>query len=81
MPRLELCAVLEATKAASVINYELRREPDAVYLYSDSKIVLGYLANKTRHFSKYVKRRICNISSIFPSQHWFYVPTGENPAI
>ena len=42
MPRLELCAALEASKAASALCHELNKKPDNVYMHTDSKIVLGY---------------------------------------
>ena len=80
MPRLELCAAMEAGKAASMLYNNLSTKPDAVYLHTDSMIVIGYLSNKTKHFSKYVERRVSIINNLFPHKHWHYVPTKENPA-
>ena len=65
MPRMELNAAVEASKAASGILHELRIKPDEVYLHTDSKIVLGYLHNKTRRFNKYVQRRVNFIKELF----------------
>ena len=41
IPRLELCATLEATRCVSYLLVELRRKPDDTFYYTDSKIVLG----------------------------------------
>ena len=80
MPRLELCAAVMGSLATQVILSELTTKPDAVYLFTDSKIVLGYLTNQTRRFSKYVERRVSMITARFPHQQWRYVSTKENPA-
>ena len=80
MPRLELCAALEASQATNAILSDMAAKPDSVHLHTDSKIVVGYLTNKTRHFSKYVERRVQMIDHLFPHQHWNYVSTRDNPA-
>ena len=56
IPRMELCAAFEAARASSAIIRELEEKPDAVFMYSDSKIVLGYISNTEKRFSKYVER-------------------------
>ncbi|VDI30171.1 Hypothetical predicted protein [Mytilus galloprovincialis] len=49
-------------------------------MYTDSKIVLGYINNQQRHFYVYVGNRIDMIrQSTSPSQ-WSYVPSEDNPA-
>ena len=80
MPRLELNAAVEASKSASKIVTELRCKPDAVYFHTDSQIVLGYLSNQRRRFSKYVERRVNMINSVFPNTDWSYIASKENPA-
>ena len=80
MPRLELCAAVEASKAASALCRDLNCKPDKVFLHTDSKIVIGYLTNRTRSFSKYVERRATIIQNLFPDNKWLYVNTKNNPA-
>ena len=80
MPRLELNAAVEASKNANKIMTDLRHKPNAVYFHSDSQIVLGYLNNQKRRFSKYIERRINVIHNLFPAAHWFYIGSKENPA-
>ena len=80
IPRLELNAAVEACKSANKIMTDLRYKPNAIYFHSDSQIVLGYLNNLKRRFSKYVERRINVIHNLFPDAHWFYIGTKDNPA-
>ena len=80
MPRLELNAALEGARCGRSICNELDQKPSNVYLFSDSRIVLGYIANETRSFSKYVERRTSIIRDMFPSENWRYIASEENPA-
>ena len=80
IPRLELNAAVEACKAGFKINSELRHKPDAIYFHTDSQIVLGYLKNQRRRFSKYIERRVTTINNLFPDSNWSYIGTKENPA-
>ena len=80
MPRLELNAAVEACKNANKIMTDLKHKPNAVYFHSDSQIVLGYLTNQKRRFSKYVERRTTVIHNLFPDARWFYIGSKENPA-
>ena len=81
IPRLELCAVLIAALAA----YESLKELgdirlDGVFFYTDSAVVLGYLRNQTRCFSKYVTRRVEAIHRLTGGKDWNFVATEKNPA-
>ena len=80
IPRLELCAAMEAAKCATSIISELNRKPEAVFLHSDSRIVLDYISNSKRRFSKYVERRIAIILDHTEPEDWHYVNTQDNPA-
>ena len=48
--------------------------------YSDSMIVLGYLSNKKRNFSRYVTARVEGIQKICSPDAWKYIPSHQNPA-
>ena len=78
--RLELCAAVEVTRAATAIIKELSTKPAQVVFYSDSKIVLGYLNNENRRFVKYVERRVEDVHKFSNTQQWTYVSTEDNPA-
>jgi len=80
LPRLELCAAVEASQALSWTVTELRDKPDNVHLYSDSLVTLGYINNETRRFSKYVSRRVEIILKHTKPSQWHYVESKMNPA-
>ena len=81
IPRLELCAALEASIAVNNVIRELHVSVSKVTCYTDSQIVLGYLKNHQKSFTRYVSRRIDSIMRICPcGSNWLYVPTSENPA-
>ena len=80
VPRLELCAALDAALSAQQTACDLEIPPENVHLYSDSKIVLGYLNNSTTAFSRYVTRRVSLILKCFPASQWSYINTTINPA-
>ena len=81
MPRLELCAALEAARATVGIISELRRKPTCVHCYSDIKVAQGYIFNETRAFRKYVERRTMEIQRHAPASQWHYVNIQDNPAV
>ena len=72
IPRLELCA--------AVLAEEQVVKADSVSFYSDSKVVLGYIANEMRRFYVYVANRVERIRRSSSPEQWHYVPTNCNPA-
>ena len=80
IPRLELCAALEAATATSELIAELEMDLNSVRMYTDSKVVLGYLTNTAKRFSRYITRRTSIICKAFPAHHWDYVTSDVNPA-
>ncbi|KAF2347378.1 Retrotransposon Pao, partial [Trinorchestia longiramus] len=80
VPRLELCAAVDASRAHCEVLEELQMSVEATTFYTDSLIVMGYLSNKSKRFSRYVSRRIQMILSASSASQWTYVPTDKNPA-
>ena len=80
IPRLELCAAVEAATASNWIETELNHSISRTDLYTDSLITLGYINNKTRRFAKYVARRVGMICNHTSPEQWHYVSTKRNPA-
>ena len=58
IPRLELCAAVMSTAVVHKIASEMDLEIDEVYYYTDSDVVLGYIANDARRFHVYVVNRV-----------------------
>jgi hypothetical protein len=54
IPRLELCAAVLAVEITDMILNECVVHPDRVVYHSDSKVVMGCIANETRRFNVYV---------------------------
>ena len=54
MPHMDLCAALLAAEMGSFIQHNLMLNIDLTVDYSDSKVALGYIKNRTRRFYIYV---------------------------
>ena len=80
VPRLELCAALDASIAAKEVARALDIDHDHIFLHTDSTVVLGYIGNTDRRFSGYVTRRVNMILKHFNKDKWSYVTTEDNPA-
>ena len=48
--------------------------------WTDSKVVLGYIANETRRFHIFVGNRVQQIQEHTSPDQWHYVDTKSNPA-
>ncbi|XP_076861369.1 uncharacterized protein LOC143514271 [Brachyhypopomus gauderio] len=80
IPRLELCAAVLATEIADQVKEELGQALDKITFFTDSKVVLGYIHNRSRRFYVFVSNRVHRIwQSSHPNQ-WQYVASKNNPA-
>ncbi|KAK3092639.1 hypothetical protein FSP39_005230 [Pinctada imbricata] len=80
IPRLELYGAVLAVELWDLISEHMDINPSSVKFYTDSKVVLGYIANDTRRFYTYVSNRVDRIRSRTSPQQWNYIPTHLNPA-
>ncbi|XP_069103134.1 uncharacterized protein [Argopecten irradians] len=80
IPRLELCGALLAVEVGEILSEQLSLPPEQMTFYSDSKVVLGYLNNRTRRFYVYVANRVSRILRFSKPEQWFYVASESNPA-
>ena len=80
MPRLELQAAVLASKVANTISKEIEYPDAQHYFWSDSKVALGYIQNRSTRFHVYVANRGEQVHSCSKPEQWKYVPTDENPA-
>lgn len=58
IPRLELCGAVLATELSGKITHTLELPCNSVEFFTDSKVVLGYLNNRSRRFYNYVSKRV-----------------------
>lgn len=79
IPRLELCAAVDLAQQSKELSHKLNIPSSSVFLYTDSTIVLGYLANINKRFSRYVTRRVDTILEHSELNQWHYVKTDDNP--
>ena len=80
IPRLELCAAVLSVEIADFVPKQLDVTVHNVRYYTDSKVVLGYICNRTRRFHTYVSNRVQRILDSSKSTQWSYVATKKNPA-
>ncbi len=80
IPRLELCAAVLAVEIADMVSDQLDIPSNSMCFYSDSRIVLGYIHNKSRRFYVYVSNRVQRIRRSSKPEQWSYVSTETNPA-
>ena len=80
IPRLELCGALLLTRLIDHVRTTLIPLPNAIFCWSDSQVVLAWLASHPSRWKVFVANRVSEIISTLPSSRWGHVPTGENPA-
>ena len=80
IPHLELVAALVSVKISALLQRELEYENVTEWFWTDSKIVLGYIANNARRFHVFVANRVQQIRDHTDPSQWRYVGTRENPA-
>ncbi|CAG7731422.1 unnamed protein product, partial [Allacma fusca] len=79
LPRLELCGAALLSKVVDAAKKFLKRDISGVHLWTDSTIVLAWLANPTS-WKTFVSHRITDIVKNYPRSHWHHVKSGDNPA-
>ena len=80
IPRLELTASVLSVKIADLLKSELKIPEVSEFFWSDSKVVLGYIANDARRFHIFVANRVQSIRDTTDAGQWNYVRTNDNPA-
>ena len=80
IPRLELQAAVTSVKISQQIRQELSLGDVQEFFWSDSKVVLAYIANESRRFHVFVANRVQLIQDSTSVDQWKYVETKLNPA-
>ena len=80
VPRLELTAAVVSVKSSEQLQRGLDFEDLEDVYWTDSKVVLGYIANETRRFHVFVANRVQQIQDHSSPNQWHYVDTKLNPA-
>jgi len=80
LPRLELCGAVVLVRLLSNVKRALKIEVDEMYAWSDSTIVLAWIAGNPSCQRTFVANRVAEIQSSLPSVHWHHVKSEHNPA-
>ena len=80
IPRLELCGAQLLTKLICHVKGILNVPTSSVFAWTDSTIVLSWLAGNIRKFKTYVGNRVSFIVDQLPSGRWRHVAGVQNPA-
>ena len=79
VPRAELMAVLIGTRCMQYVKKHLNLHFRNFCLWTDSKIVLGWLKKESNDQGIFVNNRVMEVLN-FPDLKFAYVPTDQNPA-
>ncbi|XP_065223148.1 uncharacterized protein LOC135847518 [Planococcus citri] len=80
IPELELCAAALLIELFDPVSTTLGCSPEQRFAYTDSTIVLAYLAKEPGNWTTFVANRVAKIIKQFPSEKWRHVPGEVNPA-
>ncbi len=80
VPRLELTAAVVSVKTSAPLQQELDYEGVEEVFWTNSKVVLSYIANETRRFHIFVGNRVQQIQEHSSPDQWHYVDMKSNPA-
>ena len=80
IPRLKLVAAVLSVKISNMIKKELQLQELDNYFWTDSRVVLGYIANDARAFKTFIANRVHMIEENSNIEQWKYVQSKENPA-
>ena len=83
LPRLELCAAHLGCKLIKIIEELLhltKFQNYEVFAWSDSTIVLQWIAKLPRKWTTFVANRVAIIQDTISPDKWNHVPTTSNPA-
>ena len=79
IPRLELSAAVVSVKASLTLASDFTFKGDH-FFWTDSKVVLGYIANEARRFHMFVANRVGFIHSHTDTNQWHHVRGASNVA-
>ena len=80
IPRLELQAAVLATRMDVTLRRELHLDLNESQFWTDSQVVLQYIANETQRFHVFVANRVAEIRSVTQPSQWRHIAGSSNPA-
>jgi hypothetical protein len=80
IPRLELLAACLLAQLANKVIGTLNTEITQQFYWTDSTIVLAWLAREPIHWQTFVAHRVADIQSKTSINNWYHVDSADNPA-
>lgn len=80
MPRLELCGAVLLVQLMDRVSTSLDMKFDDVKYWTDSSIVLCWIAKESRTWQAFVSNRVGQIQNLSSTSDWYHVPSELNPA-
>jgi len=80
LPRLELCAALLLVRMINSLVPKLNLNIVRKHFWSDSKIVLAWIASPSTKWKTFVAHRVGEIQDTTSINEWSHVRTNDNPA-
>ncbi|XP_077262598.1 uncharacterized protein LOC143897666 [Temnothorax americanus] len=80
LPRLELSAATLLVRLMAHVQRVLEARNVPSHLWSDAKVVLGWIRGHPSAWKTYVANRASEIQTTLPDAIWHHVPGRENPA-
>jgi len=80
LPRLELCGALLLSEMAEAILPNMPRLTSKFHCWTDSEIVLAWLAQPACHWTTFVTNRVTKITESTEAANWSHVQSEHNPA-
>ena len=80
VPRLELNAAVVSVRVSEQLRRELDIDITDEIFWTDSRVVLGYIADDVKRFHVFVANRVQEIQEKSSVKQWKYVDTKSNPA-
>ncbi|XP_063920800.1 uncharacterized protein LOC135135633 [Zophobas morio] len=80
LPRLELSAALLLARLISKILPELNLKINKCFLWTDSTIVLNWIAASPHNWQTFVANRVSEIQTLTSGHNWRHINGTDNPA-
>ena len=80
IPRLELCGAVLLAQLLHHCQTTFELPLRDTFAWTDSTIVLNWLAGNPRRFKVFVGNRVSQIVDLIPSNRWHFVEGTDNPA-
>ncbi|XP_063929879.1 uncharacterized protein LOC135142140 [Zophobas morio] len=80
LPRLELCGAVLLSKLLCKLSKTLSILPENCYCWTDSQIVLSWLAAEPSNWKTFVANRVSEIQDLTNGCTWNHVNSRDNPA-